>query len=277
MVRIITDSSSDMSAAQAQQLDVGMVHMAVTFDGVPFDTRSDVDFSQFYAKLEKSKTLPTTSQPSPEEFVPFFEQAKENDDSVVVILISEQLSGAMQSAMIAKNLVQYDDIHIINSRQTIIGLRLLVEQAVQLRDAGKTACEIAQHLETIKNKVKLIAIVDTLDYLYKGGRLSKVSKIAGGMLNFKPIITLDGILAVLAKERGAAKAIARVISLIDTDKINRSIPFYVGYTGNDTLCRQLMETLSMKDTFDEVCRCPVGAVVGTHVGPNACAVAYLEK
>lgn len=277
MVKILTDTTSDISAAYAQAHAVAMVPLNILFDGEEYHVADDPDFQRFYALLRQADVLPTTSQPAPEAFIPYFESAKATGDSLVVILISGELSGTVQSANIAKAAVKYENIYIVDSLQTVTGLRLLVDEAIQLRDQGVEAQEIAAYLDAIKGRIKLMAIVDTLEYLYKGGRLSRISKIAGGILNFKPIITLRGTLSVIGKERGTSAAIQFVMNAIDIDNVDLSVPVYFGYTGERQLCEQLIQAAERAYTFPETRICPVGGVVGTHAGPNACVITYLEK
>ncbi len=278
-VRIITDSTSDISAAQAKELGVTIVPLKVIFGNKEYKEGVEISIENFYDKLVKAEKLPTTSQPSPDDFLTSFLEAKEANDSVVVILISGKLSGTVQSAFIAKELAEYEDIHIVDSQITITGLRFLVEHAVKLRDEGKSAKEIAPILEDLKDRIVLLAMVDTLEYLHKGGRLSKSSKVLGSLLKFKPIITLkDGVIAVVGKERGTNKGIAKMIEIIEErGHIDASYPLYYGFTAEDSKTKQLMESVKEHFGFTNSSIHPVGCVVGTHAGPGACVITYISK
>ncbi len=278
-IRIITDSTSDISREQAEKLGVSVIPLKVIFGDTEYREGVDITIEGFYERLIHSEKLPTTSQPSPEDFMRSFLSAKEAGDSVLVILIAGKLSGTVQSASIAKDLVEYDDIHIIDSTNTIMGLRLLVEHAVKLRDLGTDVKEIAGILEELKERIVFLAMVDTLEYLHKGGRLSKSSAILGSLLNFKPIITLkDGAIGVLGKERGANKAIARLLEFIDEQgTIDTRFPVYFGYTAEESKARLLMDSAVNKYHLSESGLYPVGCVVGTHAGPGACVITYIRK
>jgi len=277
MVRILTDTSSDISIETAKQMGIELTKIRIFFGDEEYDADSDPEFTQFYEMLPNAQTLPTTSQANPEDFIPLFESARDAKDSMVVLLLSSGLSGTVQSAAIAKQAVKYDEIYIIDSHQTVTGLRLLVDEAIKMRSNGATAKEISERIEAIKDKVKLYAIVDTLEYLYKGGRMTKASKIAGNLLNFKPIITMAHSLSLIGKERGTASAIKFVVDKVDVDKVDLRVPVYFGYSSRSDLCEQLKAEMAKKYPFPDVITCRVGGVVGTHVGPNACEITYLEK
>ena len=278
-VRIITDSTSDISAVHAKKLGVTIVPLKVIFGEKEYREGVEITIEGFYDKLVKAEKLPTTSQPSPDDFLTGFLEAKEAKDSVVVVLISGKLSGTVQSANIAKEMAEYEDIHIVDSQTTITGLRFLVEHAVKLRDEGKGAAEIVPILEDLKDRIVLLAMVDTLEYLYKGGRLSKSSAILGSLLKFKPIITVkDGVIGVVGKERGTNKGIAKMLeSIEERGHIDDRYPLYFGYTAEDSKSKQLMESVKERFGFGNGSLYPVGCVVGTHAGPGACVITYINK
>ncbi|MDF2485395.1 MAG: DegV family protein [Herbinix sp.] len=278
-IRIITDSTSDISAAQAKELGVTIIPLKVIFGDKEFKEGIDITMEGFYDKLVHAEKLPTTSQPSPDDFLTSFLEAKEAKDSVLVILISGKLSGTLQSATIAKELAEYDDIHIVDSLITITGLRFLVEHAVKLNREGKSVLEIVPVLEELKNRIVLLAMVDTLEYLYKGGRLSKSSAILGSLLKFKPIITVkDGVIGVLGKERGSNKGIAKMLEIMgEQGQLDDNYPVYYGYTAEDSKTKQLMDIVNQKYKIKHSSIHPVGCVVGTHAGPGACVITYINK
>lgn len=278
-IRIITDSTSDIDVVQAKKLGVTIIPLKVIFGDKEYKDGVDISIEGFYDKLVTAEKLPTTSQPSPDDFLSSFLEAKKANDSVVVILISGKLSGTVQSAVIAKELAEYEDIHIVDSQITITGLRFLVEHAVKLRDEGKSATEIALALEDLKDRIVLLAMMDTLEYLYKGGRLSKSSAILGSLLKFKPIITLkDGVIAVVGKERGTNKGIAKILEIIEErGHIDENYPLYFGFTAEDSKTKQLMDSVKERFGFTSGSIHPVGCVVGTHAGPGACVITFISK
>jgi DegV family protein with EDD domain len=278
-VRIITDSTSDISLEQAKQLGVAIVPLKVIFGEKEYKEGIEITIDGFYEKLVKSDKLPTTSQPSPDDFLSYFNQAKEEGDSVVVILIAGKLSGTLQSATIAKDMADYKEIYIVDSLSAITGLRLLIEHAVKLSKQGKSAAQIAEEIENLKGRIVLLAMVDTLEYLHKGGRLSKSSAIIGSLLKFKPIITLkDGAIGVVGKERGTNKGIAKILETIDeVGVMDQNYPVYFGYTAEDSKTLLLKEKVVEKYALKHSQMYPVGCVVGTHVGPGACVITYIKQ
>lgn len=276
-IYILTDSSADFRPDEAERRGVWVVPLKVQFGEENFE--NVLDHAEFFRRLAQAEELPTTSQASPEDFLPYFQRAKENGDSVICLPMAASLSGTCQSALIARELCGYEDIHVVDSTQTVLGLRLLIDLACLLRDQGLDAPAIVEELERARGRVRLLAIVDTLKYLHKGGRLPAAVSIAGELLKVKPIITLkDGQLGLVGKGVGAKGSLSALVKLIGgaLDQDDR-LPVYYGYTADDTLCRGLMALT--EETFgahrSEVY--PVGAVIGTHVGPGAAVIVYLER
>ncbi|MGE4353737.1 MAG: DegV family protein [Oscillospiraceae bacterium] len=279
MIKIITDSTSDISREEAEKLGVTVVPLRVLFGDTAYMDGVDLGPDEFYERLSKARELPTTSQPSPEDFVPIFRAVAEKSDSAVVILISGKLSGTTQSAAIAREIVGYEDIHVIDSDTTIVGMRLLIDQALKMRGSGISAGMIAENIRDMVPRVVLFAMVDTLEYLYKGGRLSRAAKIAGTLLGFKPIITLkDGEIKLLGRARGVKNALSAMLGYMDESPAAQpGVPFYFGYTAIREKCDTFRELAGKKYDTSLFSVCPVGCTIGTHVGPGACIVAYLAK
>lgn len=279
MIKIITDSTSDLDFKSAKKMNIDIVPLKVIINGKEYKDRIDLSPQQFYQMLENTDVLPTTSQPSPQDFLDLYEEAKRNDDSVVVMTLSSQVSGTYQSALIAKELAEYDKIYVIDSYNATQGLRLIVEKAIQLRDEGKDAQEIYMYLEEYKQRIHIFAFVDTLEYFYKGGRLSKTSATMGTFLKFKPIVGLkDGSLTLFTKARGIQKATSKLIELIhQTGDIDLTEPVCIGYTGHDEGLHQFEDRLHQEFGFKNVLYGYVGPVIGTHAGPGARLIAYVTK
>ncbi len=278
-IRIITDSTSDMSKEEAIRLGITIVPLKVIFGDREYREGIDISIEGFYEKLVQAEKLPTTSQPAPDDFLEYFLEAKEAGDSAIVMLISGKLSGTVQSAVIAKEMSNYQDIHIIDTNTSINGLRILVEQAVKLREEGKSAVEIADTIHGLVDRLVLLAMVDTLEFLHKGGRLSKSSAFLGSLLKFKPILTVkEGLLCVIGKERGVNKGIARMLeSMEEFGEIDRNYPVHLGFTAENSKCMLLKEKLMEKYGLQDLKMFPVGCVVGTHAGPGASVVTYIKK
>lgn len=279
MVKILTDSASDITLAEAIDMNVDMVPLRVNFGHKPYDQFLDADFTEFYRMLAQEKELPVTSQPSPADFLPVFSRAKKDGDSVVAILLSGAISGTVQSAHIARDMAEYDDIFIIDSRQAIMGQRLLVEYAVSLRSRGLTAAEIAIFITEASRRIRLYGAVDTLKYLRRGGRIPKTTELLGTALGIKPVLELvDGSLEVVGKARGNAGATTAMLKLVEEHSdFDPAAPVYFGYTATDTLCRNFQKLLCSRFKLKNTRICPVGGTVGTHIGPGAFAIAYLTR
>lgn len=276
-IRIITDSTSDISIEQAARMNITLVPLKVIFGDEEYKEGVEITIDSFYKKLVKAESLPTTSQPSPDDFLEYFKEGKAAGDSIIVMVIATKLSGTYQSAMIAKEMVDYEDIHVIDSETTTCALRILVEHAVKLRDEGIGAKKIVADLMDLKERIVLLAMVDTLEYLHKGGRLSKSSAILGTLLKFKPILIVKGgVISVVGKERGVNKAIGRVVDEIaEIGDIDYKHPLHLGYTAHDEKCKLLKDKLLEKYKLRDIAMHPVGCVVGTHAGPGACMLTYV--
>ena len=208
MIRIITDSASDITIEEAKELGVEVVPLHVIFGNDVFMDGVDISHDEFYKRLEECDELPKTSQTNPGGFVEVFEKYIKQGDEIVGIFISSKLSGTYQSSIIASDMIEDGKIHIIDSLNASMGLAVLVREAVKMRDKGKSVDEIKVEIENLIPRVKLIAAVDTLKYLKKGGRLSATSAIVGGVLGITPVISVvDGSVEVLAKTRGHKKSI----------------------------------------------------------------------
>ncbi len=290
MIKILTDSTSDIDRQFAADNDIAVVPLNVNFDGDIYLDGDDMTAQEFFVKLANSEKLPTTSQPSPQQFLTHFETAKQNGDSVVCILISSALSGTVQSAQLAKAEVEYDDIYIVDSKNATMAQILLVYRAMDLVKAGKTATEIYDDLCVAREHLHLFAIIDDLTYLRKGGRLSGVAAFAGGLLGIKPVVGInsqpyetrdeqhDGKLGLVSKARGLPGAYVNVFKLIgQVGGINENMPIVVGGSGErhlyEPFIRYVTQNLKLaKPTVGEI-----GAVIGTHAGPGASGIGFFDN
>jgi DegV family protein with EDD domain len=278
-IKIITDSTSDISQKQAKELGITVLPLRVIFKDGEYADGIDLLIEEFYDKLVKAETLPTTSQLVPDQFMPYFESAKQNKDTVLVITLSAELSGTYQSAVIAKDICDYDGIHIIDSLNVTLGLQILVKSAIDMLQLGLPAEEIIENLETMKHKIRLYALVENLEYLKKGGRLSGVGALAGTLLNIKPIIeVINGKVTVAAKARGMSGAYGKILKLVEqAGKIDYSKYYCVGYTGGKENLDPFLEYAKDKMDLSNAITSPIGIVVGTHAGPGVCGVAFFTK
>ena len=278
MIYLITDSTSEITQEQAANQGLIVVPLHNMFGQEEYLDGVTISTEEFYKRLETVEELPTTSQPSPEEFLTHFNKVKEEGSSAVVITVSAKLSGTYQSACIAKDICEYEDIYIVDSLTVSIGLNCLVEHAKVLREQGLSAKNIAAELDAMKDKVKVFAMVDTLKYLKKGGRLSASAALVGTFLNIKPIIQVsDGVIGVAEKARGLNSAYKKVISLVEEKGgIDLSYPYCIGYSGDASAVESFktyVQELTKQSTISNVA---IGSTVGVHAGPGACGIAYFS-
>lgn len=277
-IRIITDSTSDITQKEAKERNLTIIPLSVRFGDEEFKDGITLSSEEFYKKLETSKVLPVTSQPSPDEFLKHFEEAKAAKDDVIVITLSSTLSGTYQSAMLAKSMCEYDKIHIIDSTTVTLALKVLVDYAIELREKGLAFEKLVSELENAKKRIKLFAVVGTLEYLKKGGRLSSTAAIAGTLLGIKPIVKVeDGSVLMAAKTRGTNSAFNKILSLIeDNGGIDMSMPYTLGYSGSpeslDAFKPFIEEAFNLSKSQISI----IGPTVGVHAGPGACGIAYFS-
>ena len=274
MVRIVVDSTADLRPEIRERVDV--VPLTVHFGKEQYVDGVDLTAHGFYKKLASCKELPTTSQAAPYAFGEVFERAVEAGDTVVAIVVSSALSGTCQSAMIAA--ADYPGkVFVVDSRSIAIGASIMAEYALELVDKGLDAENIAEELDKIKGKVRLFAVVDTLEFLQRGGRVSKTVAIAGGMLSVKPLIMLeDGSIKMAGKARGNKQANALMDAKVEELGVDWDKPCMLGYTGTDSELLEKYRAQSKIWTGD-VYSSIVCGVVGTHAGPGAVAVAFFSK
>ena len=278
-VRILVDSTCDlMPDVQAQMM---VVPLTIHFGEESYVDGVEMTGSAFYEKLVESDVLPTTSQATPFAFQKAFGEAVEAGDSVVAILISAKLSGTYQSACIAAEDFP-GQVFVVDSHSVALGSGILAQYGLELAKKGMTAAEIADTLMARRDDVKLIALLDTLEYLKKGGRISKTAAVAGSLLSIKPVVEVkDGEIRVLGKARGSRQGNNMLIQEIGkAGGVDYDKPLLLGYTGlDDTLLRKYMNDSQAlwKDHRDSLPVALVGSVVGTYAGPGAVAVAFFSK
>lgn len=276
--RIIVDSTADLMPEFKSR--VHTVPLTVNFGDKEFIDGVTIDHKAFYERLVESDVLPTTSQATPDAFMKEYEKAKEAGEAAVVITLASKFSGTYQSAMIAAE--EYDHIYIVDSSSAAMGSGILVEFAFRLLDEGKTAEEIAKTLNEEKKKIVAVALVDTLEYLKKGGRISKAVAFAGGVLNIKPVLSvIDGEINMLGKARGSKMGNNLLVQEIEkAGGIDFSKPVLLGYSGiSDALLKKYIEDSRhiWEGNLQEIRYTSVGSVIGTHAGPGAVVVAFFKK
>lgn len=276
--RIIVDSTADLMPGYKEQVRV--VPLTVHFGDREYIDGVTIDHKTFYEKLVEEDTLPTTSQATPDAFAKEFEAAKKAGESCVVITLSGKLSGTCQSASIAA--ADYENVYVVDSGNASVGGGILTEFALQLRDEGLSAPEIAARLNEEKQQIVTVALVDTLEYLKRGGRISKSLAFAGTMLQIKPVLAVtDGEIQLLGKARGSKMGNNLLAQEIQkAGGVDFSRPVLLGYTGlSDALLQKYIEDSRWlwADHAETLRYTTIGSVIGTHAGPGAVAVSFFKQ
>ena len=276
--RIIVDSTADLLPECKTR--VYSVPLTVHFGEQEYIDGVTIDHKTFYEKLVECDVLPSTSQATPDAFGAEFAKAKAAGESAVVITLSSRLSGTYQSAVIAAG--EYENVYVVDSGSAAVGSGILVERALQLVDQGFDAQQIAEILEREKEKIVIVALVDTLEYLKKGGRISKTVALAGTVLNIKPVLSVvDGEIKMLGKARGSKMGNNLLVQEIQkAGGVDFEKPVLLGYSGlSDALLVKYVQDSKplWEQGLDAVRYTTIGSVIGTHIGPGAVAVAFFKK
>lgn len=277
-VELIVDSTVDVPEHIRSRLTV--VPLTIHFGQEEYLDGVTLDKHRFYERLVESDVLPTTSQATPAAFAEYLESVASAGDSAVVITLSSKLSGTYQSAVLAAE--DYPNIYVVDSQSVAIGTGVLAQYAVELAQQGMGAEEIAQVLTQQREKVCVVALLDTLEYLKKGGRISKTVAFAGGMLNIKPVVTVqDGAVALIGKARGSRNGNNLLVEKIrEAGGVDFERPVLLGYTGlSSALLEKYVDDSKAlwADHVDKLDGCLLCSVIGTHAGPGAVAVAFFRK
>lgn len=276
-LRILVDSTFDFTEEQLSQLGVETVRLRVHFGGDEYIDGVSITPRLFYERLVESDTLPTTSQATPADFAEHFERMTANGDGVLALTISSALSGTYQSAVIAA--ADFPGrVRVVDTLNVTMGAQILARYALRLANAGMGLDEAAAAVEEARSRVHLIALLDTLEYLKRGGRISSAAALAGGILSIKPVITIrDGAVAVIGKARGSKNGSNLLSQMIAKHGVDFSMPYTLGYTGlSDAMLLKYRDDSAhlWAGRTDNLPVMTIGSVVGTHAGPGAIGVAF---
>lgn len=276
MIKILVDSSSDCRKEDGI-FDV-CIPLTVSIGGKDYQAGVDLDADRFYELLTTSREFPKTSQPSPEAFAEAFQKVKESGDQMLCLLLSSALSGTYQSAVIAKSMVDYDGIYIVDTLGVTHMIAVLARFARQQADAGVSTAEIARQCEELKTKVKVLAGLDTLEYLYKGGRLSRASATVGEIAGIKPIITLtaEGTVNAGSKAIGLPRAMQSILTKLKDSRLDERFPLYTLCTCGTENAEAFEKKLAAAG-FESSGRLQVGPTIGAHAGPGVYGVLFVTK
>lgn len=280
MFRILIDSASDILPEQAAALGLDFVPINITFeDGTTARDNVDITSTQFYERLACCDKLPTTSQPSPEAFMEKFSAAKQADEDTLVLLIGGSLSGTLQCAMMAAAEVEYDRAFFVDTETVTMGLHLLIDRAIALREEGRAVDEVAAILEEEKKAIRIYAVLNELKYLHKGGRLPAAVAIVGSALGIKPVVCLkSGKVGLAGKGRGLPGAFVSLFKLLEQEGgIDLERGVVVGHTNSRGMADPILQYLSEKLDVSLAPLTQVGCCIGTHIGPKAAGLAFFVR
>ncbi len=279
-VRILVDSTFDFTDEQLALTGIEVVRLHVNFGGKELVDGVDITPAGFYERLIESTELPTTSQASPADFAERFESLTAAGDDVVCMTLSSKLSGTYQSAVIAA--ADYPGrVRVVDTLSVALGAQILARYAYRLAAGGRTMDEIADECEAARGRICLMALLDTLEYLKRGGRISGTAAFAGTVLSIKPVVAIrDGEVAVIGKARGSRNGENLLSQTIEKFGVDFEMPYLLGYTGISDALLQKYKADSARLWEGRAKDLPVsivGSVIGTHAGPNAIAVAFFRQ
>lgn len=276
MIKILTDSSCVIPYDEARELNVDIIPLGITFGTEAYMDGVDITTEQFYGKLVESKVFPHTSQPSQEELEEHFERARAEGYTLLFLPLSSKISGTYESALNVKREGNYDNVYVYDTRCTTVMLELLVREAAKRTNLSIE--ELIAYLDDLRSRARLIAGIDTLEYLAKGGRLNTATAVVGTLFKVKPIIiiSLQGTIDVIAKRLGVKQGIRAVAEMLDMNKVDPEYGVRFLYSMNKENSKELIERIGLSE--DKIVELTdIGSTVGAHIGPNAYGYVYVEK
>lgn len=276
MIHILLDSASDCDIGGEEAH--AFVPLTVSIGGKDYLDGVDLKKDRFYDLLISGEEFPKTSQPSPQVFAEVFERIRDNGDQLIYFALSSALSGTYQSAVIAREMVDYDGIYLVDTLSVSYGIAILARHAEQLRKQGASAAEIVASCEELKGRIRIIAAVDTLEYLYRGGRLSRGAAAVGAVAGVKPTVTVspEGAVAVLGKSLGRGKAMQHILKTMEGIERDENYPVDTLFSYGEENCAALEEKLTAAG-YPLGSRLQIGSAIGAHVGPGAYGVLFVAR
>lgn len=278
MIRVVTDNASDMTVKDADDLNVDLINLPITFGDEEFPQKTEEDFEAFFERLAQVDKLPKTSRGSLVDYYQIFKEAKDAGDDVICVTLSKTISGSIDSAYQAKEALDYDRVFIVDSALAVTGQRLLVEAICQRRNEGATAESIVEEANSLKKRIIVYGLIDTLRYLKMGGRIPSAFASLGDVLQIKPLITLDdGNLDGMGLARGHKAGIKKIKRKFKDNGYDTNYPVYFAYTPSKANAVAFMEEMIKEFDLTNTKLLPVGGVVGTHIGTDALAIIFVQK
>ncbi len=280
-IRLVVDSSSDLPASFIEEHHIVCVPLTIIFGQEEFRDKVDISPSDFYEKLGQADEMPTTSQVQPDRFIQAFSPIIEAGDEIICITIGSSASGTCQSAFIAKDELDSDLIHVVDSNSLCMGTGYLAVMAAQMIQEGKSVSEILERITPLTdNRIEHLFCVDTMEYLKRGGRVKAGKAMVAELLNIKPILTVkDAITEPIGKVRGRKKIIPYYLQHIENTMDFDASPFLsVAHSEDEAFAGELIQAFQEKFNFDKpIIVSEIGATIGTHAGPGVLAVFYINK
>lgn len=278
MIRIMIDSGSEYLPKEAQAKDIEVLPIVTNVGGNDYRDGFDLGRDEFFELLEETGQFPTTSQITPHVFATKFKEALDAGDEVIAIILSSALSGTFQNACMAQAMVGNEGIYLIDSLTATYPISIMADYAAKLRDEGMPAAQIVEAIEELKGSAKVIAMVDTLEYLQRGGRIPKAAAKIGEAAKLKPVISVTekGDLAMISACLGRKRAFDTIMKQLESIEIDDRFPVYAIYSYGTKNCERL-EVRLQEAGISVTERRQIGYVIGSHIGPNACGVVYVEK
>ena len=275
-IKIITDSTADLSKEIYDKYDIDVLPLLISFGEDTYLDGVEITPDKLFERIKKENVLPTTAQVTPNRFMEVYKKYLDEGYKIISIHISSAMSGTYQSACIAKEMLESDYIIVIDSQNVTAALGILVLKAAILKENNYDYNKIAEAIEECKKKVNLSVCFESLEYLARGGRISKTAGIVGGVLGIRLILEIkEGLMSVKDKVRGNKKALKKIISDLESADLDKNLPVILIDVLNVEIKEGLLEYLRTNNiNFVE---CPVGSTVSIHSGPKCCGLVFLTK
>lgn len=275
-IKIITDSTADLSKEIYEKYDIEVLPLLINFGEESYLDGIEINPNKVFERIEHDGVLPTTAQVIPSRFLEVYKKYLNEGYKIISIHMSSAMSGTYQSAYIAKEMLESQDISVIDSQNVTAALGILVLKAAKLKEKGYDIARMEEELNDIRENIKLSVYFDSLEYLVRGGRISKTAGIVGGMLGIKLILEIkDGIMSVKDKIRGNKKSIKRIISDLEHANLDEDVPVILIDVNNIGIKEALRDY--MENNNINFIECPVGSTVSIHSGPGCCGLVFLTK
>lgn len=275
-MKLITDSTADLPPDLVEKYDIEIVPLKIHLGEETYRDYFDINLDEFYNQLRTTDLFPTTTQPSPQDFVETYRKLSLEDDCLISIHISSKLSGTYQSAMMAVQQLPKLKIHLIDSQQASLALGMTVIAAAKAIEEKKEVDEVLSLINDIISQTKIYFSVDSLEYLRRGGRIGKAQSLLGAILKIKPLLALkDGEVVPVEKLRGQQRLIRRIVQLVQDEAINiRALRVCLMHAGNEELLSILSQQLEGIENLELACTGKIGGVITSHIGPGAIGISY---